>query len=130
MPHSVQTKMAHGAIWMVLFKTLERTIGLISTLILVRLLLPEDFGIVAMALSFIQMAELLTAFGFDVALIHNQNTNDDHYNSAWTLHIGMGITITLIMIASAHGIAIFYNEPDVFWVVCALSLVSTIRGYQ
>jgi len=130
MPQSVQTKMAHGAIWMVLFKTFERTIGLISTLILVRLLLPTDFGLISMALSFIQLAELLTAFGFDVALIHNQETTDEHYHSAWTLHIIMGATITIMMIAAANPIASFYNEPAVFWVVCALALVPFIRGIE
>jgi len=60
--------MARGALWMVLFKLLERSLGLISTLILVRLLSPADFGIVAMATSFIFMAELLAAFGFDLRL--------------------------------------------------------------
>jgi len=130
MPQSVQTKMAHGAIWMVLFKTLERTIGLISTLILVRLLLPTDFGLISMALSFIQLAELLTAFGFDVALIHNQKTTDEHFHSAWTLHIIMGTTITVIMVAAARPIAGFYNEPAVFWVVCALALVPFVRGIE
>lgn len=131
MPSStVQTKMAHGAIWMVLFKIIERTIGLISTLILVRLLLPADFGIVAMALSFIVMAELLTAFGFDIALIHKQDAAEDHYHTAWTLHILMGLSITLLMLATAVPIADFYSEPDVFWVVCALAFVPLIKGAQ
>ena len=61
---------------MVLFKLVERSIGLISTLILVRLLSPADFGVVAMALSFIFMAEALTAFGLDTALIQNQEATE------------------------------------------------------
>ena len=78
MSSGLQGQMAKGAIWMVLFKMIERSLGLISTLILVRLLLPADFGIVAMALSFIVMAELLTAVGFDVALIQNKNATIEH----------------------------------------------------
>jgi lipopolysaccharide exporter len=76
MSQDVQAKMARGAMWMVLFKLLERSLGLISTLILVRLLSPADFGIIAMATSFIFMAELLASFGFDVALIQKQDATD------------------------------------------------------
>ena len=76
---------------MVLFKLVERGLGLISTLILARLLGPTDFGIVAMALSFIVMAELLTAFGFDVAIIQAKGATDDHYHSAWTPTEGKAI---------------------------------------
>ena len=67
MPPTIQARVATGAIWMVLFKLVERSLGLVSTLILVRLLSPADFGVVAMAISVIAMAELLTAFGFDTA---------------------------------------------------------------
>ncbi|MBP6355625.1 MAG: oligosaccharide flippase family protein, partial [Nitrosomonas sp.] len=46
-------QIAKGAGWMVLFKFTERGLGLISTLILARLLVPHDFGVVAMAMSVI-----------------------------------------------------------------------------
>lgn len=130
MTGSVQSKMTHGAIWMVLFKTLERSIGLISTLILVRFLAPEDFGIVAMALSFVAMAELLTAFGFDIALIHRQDADDSHYNTAWTMQLSLGLGITLLMVGVASPIADFYKQDEVFWVICALSLGPFIRGLE
>ena len=76
---NIGTKIAKGAIWMVLFKLIERSVGLISTLILVRLLIPEDFGLLAMALSITTALELLGAFGFDMALIQNQKAGRDHY---------------------------------------------------
>ena len=63
--------MARGAIWMVLFKMLERSMGLVSMLILARLLVPADFGLVAMATSLIALLELFSAFGLDTALIHH-----------------------------------------------------------
>lgn len=69
---SVQGKMARGALWMLLLTIADNTLGFVSTLILVRLLSPADFGLVAMAWSFIILAQLLAAFGFDVALIHKK----------------------------------------------------------
>src|SRR3989344_4797747 len=130
MTRSVQSKMARGAVWMMLFKLVERSLGLVSTLILVRLLAPADFGIMAMAFSFILVAELLTAFGFDIALIQRQDATEEHYHSAWTCNVLLGLTITVLMLATAWPIALFYGQPDVFWVVCALAIGPLIGGAE
>ncbi len=123
-------KMAHGALWMVLFKLVERSLGFISLLILVRLLSPADFGIVSMALSFIFMAELLTAFGFDVALIQSRDATEEHYHTAWTCNVILGALITALMIVAAGGISDFYKQPELPWVIYALSLGPLISGCE
>jgi lipopolysaccharide exporter len=130
MATSVQGQMARGALWMVLFKLLERSLGFISTVILVRLLLPADFGVVAMAMSFIAVAELLAAFGFDIALIQNQQATEDLYHTAWTCNLILGGGIALSMLASAPFIAAFYNQPELRWVVCALALGPAMSGAE
>lgn len=129
-PGDVQRRMAKGAIWMVLFKLVERSLGLVSTLILARLLVPADFGVVAMALSFIAMAELLTTFGFDVALIQNQKATAAHFNTAWTGNLLLGLFITLLMLAMAAPIADFYQKPEVYLVVIALAFGPMLSGLE
>jgi len=121
MSANVQSKMIQGAGWMVLLQVLDRVLGFVSVLILVRLLSPTDFGIVAMGLSFVFMAELLTAFGFDIALIQHPNPTDDHYHSAWTCNVVFGTVVTAILLAVAWPAARFYREAEVFWVLCALA---------
>lgn len=130
MENNGHQQIAHGAIWMVFFKFIERSLGLISTLILVRVLSPDDFGVVAMATSFIFMAELLTVFGFDIALIQKQNASEAYYHTAWTLNVLLGALVTLLMLTGSHWIAEFYQKPAVFWVVCALSLGPLITGFE
>jgi len=115
---------------MLLFKLAERSLGLLSTLILARLLAPTDFGVVAMALSFIAMAQVFAGFGFDVALIRDQSASEDHYNTAWTLNAALGLAITLLMLAVASPISTFYNRPELFWVVCALAFGPLITGLE
>ena len=130
MATGIQHSMARGTAWMMLFKLVERSLALVSTLILVRLLSPADFGIVAMAMSFVAMAELLSAFGFDLALIHKQDANESNYHTAWTCNLLLGLVITTVMIALAQPIAAFYNRPDVFWVVCILAVGASIGGLE
>lgn len=127
---TVQKKMARGAAWMLLLTFVDRTVGLVSTLILARLLLPADFGIVAMAWSFIFVAELLAAFGFDVALIHRQDAGRAHYDTAWTLNVGLGAVILVLMLLAARPVASFYGQPEVFWVVCALAWSPLLAGLE
>ncbi|MFO1217468.1 MAG: lipopolysaccharide biosynthesis protein [Burkholderiaceae bacterium] len=130
MPDEFQGRMARGAVWMVLFKFVERGLGLLSTLILVRLLAPSDFGVIAMATSFIAMAELLGAMGFDVALIQQSGATRDHYDTAWTCNLALGLTITLLMLGLASPISTFYQRPDLFWVVVALSFGPLIGAFE
>lgn len=130
MTANYQGKMARGAVWMILFKWVERGLGFVSTLLLVRLLSPSDFGLVSMALSFIFMGELLTAFSFDVALIQNQHATPAHYNSAWTANLLLGATITAVMLGLSVIITRFYNQPALLPVVCALSLNPLLGGLE
>jgi len=120
--------MAKSAAWMVLFKFVERGLGLVSTVILARLLLPSDFGVVAMAMSFISMAEVLTALGFDIVLIHKQDASADHFHTAWTGNFLLGAAITSLMLALALPIAGFYHRPEVAWVVAALAFGPLVSG--
>jgi lipopolysaccharide exporter len=118
---SVQSKMIRGAGWMLLFQFLDRALGLVSMLVLVRLVSPADFGIVAMAISFVAMGELLIMCRFDLALIQHQNATAEHYHSAWTCNVLLGCAITVLLLALAWPAAQFYNQPEVFGVLCALA---------
>ena len=60
--------MAVGAGWMVLLRFADRAIGLISLAILARLLLPEDFGLIALAMSFIAVVEMFGELAANVVL--------------------------------------------------------------
>lgn len=130
MSDHIQRKMASGAVWMVLFKLIERSIGLVSTLILARILSPSDFGVIAMALSFIFFAEQLAAFSFDIALIHNQSATREHFDTAWTCNLLLGLSITLVMLLAAYPIAQFYKQHELVWVVCTLALGPLISGTE
>ena len=122
--------MASGAVWMVLFKFTERGLGLVSTLILARLLVPNDFGLVAMATSLVAMLELLSAFGLDLALIRRPDAGRAEYDTAWTINVLTAVLVALIMLAAAQPVARWYAEPAVVPVISVLALGSVIQGLE
>jgi O-antigen/teichoic acid export membrane protein len=123
-------RMATGAVWMVLAKVVERSLGLVSTLVLARLLVPHDFGIVAMAMSFVALLELLSAFGFDVALIQRQTTERHYWDTAWTFEVIIGSIIACAMVVGAPLAADFFNEPALTDVLRVLAIGSFAQGFQ
>ena len=69
---SIKKSMVAGAAWMIFLKGANRGIGLVSTMILARLLTPNDYGVVAMAMSFYVLIEIMVAFGFDTVLVKKE----------------------------------------------------------
>ena len=118
----MKAAIAAGAAWMVFFKFADRSLGIVSTLILARLLVPADFGLVAMAMSVIALIELATSFGFEVALIQKANPDRGHYDTAWTLNVLIGGGCALAIAAVAYPTAAFYGEPRLTALMLVLSV--------
>jgi len=122
--------MAKGALWMVLFKFVERTLGLISTVILARLLVPADFGIVAMATSVVYALDLLNSFSFEMALIQQTNITDKHFDTAWTFRIIFGLVVGVALIFLAGPAEQFFNEPDLLVIILCLAFGVVAESFQ
>jgi lipopolysaccharide exporter len=123
-------QIANGAAWMMGFKLLDKSIGLISTLILARVLTPADFGLVAMAMAVVAMLELMGAFGFESALIQRQNTDASHFNTAWTFNVIFGVGIATMLLIMAIPAASFYREPRLELMLPALAIGALIGGFE
>jgi len=123
-------EIAKGAAWMVLFKILDRTIGLTSMSVLARLLVPGDFGLVALATSIIAVLELLGAFSFDVALIQNPKATRDHYDTAWTFNALFGFVCAAGLVLLAAPASRFYAEPRLAAVMIALAFGQVVGGLE
>ncbi len=115
---------------MVLARILDRTIGLASTVILARLLVPADFGLVAMATALLALLELLGMFGVDMALIQNATATRRHFDTAWTFNVILGLVIAIALLALAVPAAHFYNEPRLQPIIICLAAAAVLQGFE
>lgn len=116
---------------MVLLRLSERVLGLMGTMILARLLVPGDFGLVALATTFWALLEIMGAFGFELALIQNQRAERRHYDTAWTLGLLHGALTTATLCAFAIPAARFFGDPrleGVLYVFAACALLQSCRN--
>ena len=127
---SLSRRIATGATWMILQRLAVRAIGLVSTMVLARLLIPADFGIVALATTFAALLDSLFEFGFDLALIHRQTTDRTHYDSAWTLSVLRGVITALLLLAIAKPMGALYADPRLVPVMMWLAVATLASGFQ
>jgi lipopolysaccharide exporter len=126
----VGRQVAAGAAWMVALKFIERGIGFVSTLVLARLLLPSDFGLVAMAMAVFAFVEIAGSFGFDLALIRKRDASRALYDSAWSLSVGYGALSGVALLALAYPSAAFFKEPRLLPVMGALAAIAFVQGFE
>ena len=126
---SLEGKLKLGAILMITMRWAVRLMGLVSMVILARLLTPEDFGIVAMAMVFQALMEGLVNLNVELAIIRNQQAEKAHYDSAWTLGLVQFAVIGAILASLAGYAAEFYDEPRLEAVIWVAALALFVRGW-
>jgi O-antigen/teichoic acid export membrane protein len=116
--------------WTLAARQGERLIGIVSISILARLLSPSDFGLVAMAGSIAALVEVLSAFGFDWALVRLPHPTREHYDTAWTLRVACGLGVCCTLIVLARPVASLYARPAVAAIVVAMGINSLIGSLE
>jgi O-antigen/teichoic acid export membrane protein len=122
--------MAKGAAWMIALRFAIRAIGLVSMIILARLLVPADFGLVAIAMALAGALAAMSEFGFQVALIQNQAADRRHYDTAWTLGIMRGLLVAGALAAAAGPLAATFADRRLEPVLLVLALGVVITAFE
>lgn len=126
----VNKKIAKGAIWMVAMRLSMKTISIVSTMILARLLSPDDFGLMALASSVYAFIELIRAFGFDTVLIQNQKASHTHYDTAWTMQVFFSITCAAIIVLVSKSASIYFDDYRLHEVLSMMAVIIIINGFE
>jgi lipopolysaccharide exporter len=117
-----------GVAWMMAFRVFDRVAGIVSILVLARLLLPEHFGVVALATGVVAFIELLSSLGLDTILIQKRDPTRDHYDTAWTIQLCIALVCALLLCAAAAPAGVFFREPRLEPVIYALALGLAFDG--
>lgn len=123
-------RLMRGATWMVAMRISVRFLGFLNVTVLARLLMPEDFGLIAMAMIVVGLLNTFYEIGTETAIIRLPDARPEHYNSAWTLGIIMGalVSTTLMLIAPLG--AEYFSDPRVETVIRAIGVIPFISSFQ
>lgn len=95
---------------------------LVSMVVLARLLPPESYGLMAMAMTVTNLAFLFRDMGTSVALIQCKVLSDELKCTLYWVNVGLALAIALVLAACAPAIALAYKEPRLTLIIAALAL--------
>jgi lipopolysaccharide exporter len=126
---SIGEQVVSSSLWMGSWRWSARLIGLASTIILARLLVPEDFGILATSTIIIAFFTMMIDLGTDSYLIRHQAPDRDDYDTGWTLRvIVMSIASAGVFLAAQPG-ADFFNDQRLVDVLRLLAVAGWLGGF-
>lgn len=122
-----KTKVFSSFIWSILEKFSSQGLQFILSIILARILLPEDYGIVALIQIFIQIANVFVIDGFNTALIQKKDSDDLDFSSVFYFTCFLSLFLFIGLYFLAPVLADFYNQPKLVGVtrIFALSFFYT-----
>jgi O-antigen/teichoic acid export membrane protein len=126
----VRARLAKGTIWIAAARLSTNLLGLTTTLVLARILVPADFGLVAFGTTILSVVSAITNMSLTSALIAHKAPTPGHFHTAWTLNAARGLLIALFLCAAAKPASLIAHEPRLFALMCALSLGPILDGFQ
>jgi lipopolysaccharide exporter len=125
---SLRDSMLRGAAWMLAMRMSLRLVGLVSTVVVARLLMPDDYGLIAMAMIVVAFVDAFNDMGLDLALIRTRKLEAYSYNTAWTLSAIVGGLNAAVLVASAPHVATFYDDRRLEGLLYVMAVLPLVNG--
>ena len=101
--------MLKSFIWSFSERMLSQIISTVVGILLARILLPEQYGVVSIVMVFINLCDVFVNSGFGAALVQKKTVDSDDYGTAFSISLTISLILYIILYFSAPLIAEFYN---------------------
>lgn len=126
---SLKKQAISGVIWTFAQQFSVQIINFGVQIILARLLMPEDFGLIAMLTVFISIGQMLMDGGMTSSLIRTKNPDQLDYSTVFVTNFIVSIGIYLLTFAAAPFIASFYDQEALKNILRVYALTFVIRSF-
>lgn len=130
---AIKTRVINSLLWCYSERLVSQSIGLVITIVLSRMLTPENYGIIAIVMVFVALADTFSVNGLGSALIQKKEVSKEEYSSAFYFSLVLSIAFCLMLCVLAEPIAAFYSRADLIQVLRVMSLgipFSAVYGIQ
>ncbi|MGN9160326.1 lipopolysaccharide biosynthesis protein [Clostridium sulfidigenes] len=112
-----------GLIWKGLEKSGSQGVQFVIQIILARILLPEDYGVISLITIFITIGNVFIQSGFSTSLIQKKDADEVDFSSVLYLNLIVAIIVYVLLFLFAPTIAEFYNEPQLKSILRILAII-------
>jgi len=133
---SLKDKTVKGVAWSGIDNVAQFGVSFIVSIVLARLLSPDDYGLIGIIAIFTAVCNSLINGGFTTALIRKNNATDEDYNTAFIVNFGVSLLLYVIIFLCSPLIAVFFERQELVtltrvsslgMIIGALSLVQQTR---
>ncbi len=117
-----------GFAWKFFEKISYQVINLVIQIVLARILMPDDYGIIALLAIFMAIGDVFIKNGFTTAIIQKKNTDNLDLSTVFWGNVALSVTLYIILYITAPAIAAFYRQPHLIDITRVLSLNLIIGG--
>lgn len=125
---SLGSRAAGGAAVTMIGQSAKMVVQFGGIILLARLLTPYDYGLMAMVTAIVGAAEILRDFGLSAAAVQAKHVSREQRDNLFWINSGIGLSLSVVVYASAHVIANFYKEPALVTISQALAVTFLING--
>ena len=119
---SLKDKTIKGFGWSAIDNVTQYFVSFLVSIVLARLLSPEDYGLIGITTIFIAICTTLINGGFNAALIRKKDATEDDYNTAFIVNLGLSLFLYVIIFFCAPLIAEFFYREELVDLTRATSL--------
>lgn len=125
----LKDKAVKGVFWSAIDKGGVKAISFIVSIIIARILSPDDYGIIGMILVFINISAIIIDSGISQALVQRKDRSDTDMSTAFFFNIAIGLLCYLLLFTLAPAISRFYNVAELTSILRTLGLVLIFNSF-
>lgn len=129
MSDNLQQKTFSGMVWTFARQFSLQGFGFVQGIILARLLVPKDYGLIAMTQIFFTISACFIDSGFSTALMRKKERTALDYSTVYVTNVCLTFVFALILCLASPWIAAFYHEPILKDIVIANAILLVLNSF-
>ncbi|MCJ7682585.1 MAG: oligosaccharide flippase family protein, partial [Candidatus Aminicenantes bacterium] len=125
---NLSDRVIQGGFWVIGLRGIYQVFYFVRIIIIARILSPDDFGLMGIAMVLMMFLEMFSQTGIQTALIQKKNDIRGYLDAAWTILFIRGVMLYLVLYFLAPAAARFFNEPRGEILIQVIGLFYLING--
>lgn len=125
----MRSRVARGGVWLFGLRAVEQILRIGRLVVLARILAPDDFGLMGLALLTLATLQTFSESGFHTALIQKKGSVEAYLNTVWTVQVLRGAALAGLMWLVAPAAVVFFDAAEALPLIRVIALALFLQGF-
>ena len=130
MTNSIKTTTITNTFWKFAERFLAQGVSLIVSIVIARILIPEDYSVVSLVTIFFTFSNVIISGGLNTALIQKKNADNEDYSTILFISVFLSVLIYLILFFCAPWISNLFHQPSLILIIRIMGLTLPVNAIK